>query len=74
MHPIPVSCDALLPHGRCNIFSEVADGIVCASGGGVGRCGAMLGGVLTVAFERSADEVAGAKAHGQSEREHDAAK
>jgi len=41
------------------------DGIVWAGGWG---CGAALGGMFSVAFERASDQVAGAKTHGESKR------
>jgi len=45
-------------------------GVGCWGGRG---CDAALAGVSGVAFKRATDKVAGAKAHGESEREHDAA-
>jgi hypothetical protein len=44
------------------------DGIVWAGGWG---CGAALGGMFSVAFERAPDQVAGAKTHGESKRGKD---
>ena len=46
------------------------DGIVGCLGWG---CCTALAGVFGMAFERAADEVAGAKTYGQSKREDDAA-
>src|ERR1039457_4681388 len=53
--------------------SEMADGIAGTGGWrGRRRC-AVLGGAIGMAFKRAAHQVAGAKTHGQSKRENNAA-
>jgi len=50
------------------------DGITRAGSWGGRGCGAALAGAFGAAFKRATDEVAGAKTHGESKREDDAAK
>lgn len=49
------------------------DGITGAGGWGGRGCDAALAGAFGVAFKRATDEAAGAKTHGESKREDDAA-
>ena len=50
---------------------EMADAIVGASGWNDWGFGTVLAGMFGVAFERTADQIAGAKTNGESEREND---
>jgi len=50
---------------------EMADAIVGARGWSDWGFGTVLAGMFGVAFERTADQIAGAKTNGESEREND---